>query len=666
MPFLSNTPITSHAHVAIIGAGPRGTSVLERICASVRDFLQPGGQLTIHVVDPSTPGSGAVWRTNQSQELLMNTVAGQITLFTDDSVVCSGPIRRGPSMYEWAAMDPSSKLGPDDYPSRAHYGQYLEWIFSETVRNAPAGVDVKVHKARAVRLDDSSATNQALELSNGEIISDLNSVVLAQGHVPLQVDSQLQQLTMYAKANGLNHIQPVNPADVDLSCIAPGDSVLLRGLGLNFCDFMALLTTGRGGRFERTSKGLQYIPSGQEPHLYACSRRGVPSQARGDNAKGAYGRHMPYLLTEDVINGFRNRAESGNPPDFLSEVWPLVAKEVETVYYECLLGESACKLLNFRSRFLASRHGSSEETQLLNHLGMPEDLRWSWERIQRPFTGRSFKSPSEWRTWLLEYLREDVKEATLGNVEGPLKAALDIMRDLRNELRLIVDHRGISGASRRDHLDRWYTPLNAFLSIGPPRIRVEQMVALIEAGVLDILGPKPEVRAEGGAWLANSPEVPGSEVRVTTIIEARLPEPSLRHTGDQLLAHLFTTGQCREHVVDGYATGGLDVTDAPYHLIDAVGHPHEARFALGVPTEGVHWVTAAGARPGVNSVTLCDTDHVARAALKSALIKPEEVKTKARLTLKVSGRVEQETGNPSKSVSIITPSEINPLQTVQA
>lgn len=185
------------------------------------------------------------------------------------------------------------------------------------------------------------------------------------------------------------------------------------------------------------------------------------------------------------------------------------------------------------------------------------------------------------------------------------------------------------------------------------------MVALMKAGILDILGPKPEVKAEAGAWLANSPEIPGSEVRVTTIIEARLPEPSLKNTGDQLLAHLLTTGQCREHIVDGYATGGLDVTDAPYHLIDALGHPHEARFALGVPTEGVHWVTAAGARPGVNSVTLSDTDHVARAALKSALTKSEEFGPKGDLTLKMPGQHVQETQDLSKGAVIVASSEIN-------
>lgn len=49
------------------------------------------------------------------------------------------------------------------------------------------------------------------------------------------------------------------------------------------------------------------------------------------------GRHYPLLLTEDVIAGFRRRAESGSPPEFLAEIWPLVTKEVETVYYGLLL-----------------------------------------------------------------------------------------------------------------------------------------------------------------------------------------------------------------------------------------------------------------------------------------------------------------------------------------
>lgn len=86
------------------------------------------------------------------------------------------------------------------------------------------------------------------------------------------------------------------------------------------------------------------------------------------------------------------------------------------------------------------------------------------------------------------------------------------------------------------------------------------------------------------------------------------------------------TGQCRLHAIDGYETGGLDVTQRPYRLINRQGRPHPRRFAIGVPTEGVHWVTAAGARPGVDSVTLSDADAVARAALRT-LRGPRECET---------------------------------------
>ncbi|CAM5593526.1 hypothetical protein SPURM210S_07202 [Streptomyces purpurascens] len=553
----------------------------------------------------------------------MNTVACQVTLFTDDSVDCSGPIRPGPSLYEWAR----GTLDPDEDPYPGRLRPLLEWVFARTVRDAPPNVRVETHRARAVRLDDTPGGHQALTLDDGRTLTGLSAVVLAQGHLPATADPAGRRLAAHAARHGLRHIPPANPADVDLSSVPAGEPVLLRGLGLNFFDHTALLTTGRGGRFVRDTRGggLRYLPSGREPRLYAGSRRGIPYQARGDNAKGPYGRHVPLVLTPETIAGFRKRADSGEAPDFLAEIWPLVAKEVETVYYSALLrragdpADSAGRCQEFTDLFLAVPHGDPREAVLLDEFGVPGAERWSWERVSRPHAGRDFAHLGEWRDWLLSYLREDAAQAALGNVRGPLKAALDVLRDLRNELRLIVDHGGLAGASRRDHLDRWYTPLNAFLSIGPPRRRIEELAALMEAGVVQVLGPRLEVAEEDGAWAARSPDVPGSVVRVTTLIEARLPEADLRSTADGLLAGLLRTGQCRPHTADGYETGGLDVTERPYHLIDRQGVAHTRRFAFGVPTEGVHWVTAAGARPGVDSVTLSDADAVARAALRAVV-----------------------------------------------
>ncbi|WP_371664909.1 FAD/NAD(P)-binding protein [Streptomyces sp. NBC_00280] len=612
--------------VALVGAGPRGTSVLERLCASAPELLPPGARLTVHVVDPAPPGAGQVWRTSQSPRLLMNTVASQVTLFTDDTVDCSGPVRPGPSLYEWARDSPdvAGELGPDDYPTRAHYGRYLEWVFSKVVREAPPAVRVRTHRARATRLDDAPDGSQTLTLADGRTLTALTAVVLAQGHLPLVPDDEQRRLASYALHRGLCHIPPANPADVDLSPLAAGEPVLLRGLGLNFFDHLTLLTTGRGGRFVRDRPnsgggGLRYLPSGREPRLYAGSRRGIPYQARGDNAKGPYGRHTPLVLTDEAIACFRKRADSGEAPGFRTEIWPLVAKEVETVYYETLLRtrESTDRPLGgFRDRFLAAPHRDPQEAAVLDEFGVPEGERWSWERMSRPYAGQVFPDTAAWRSWLLAHLHEDAARAASGNVDGPVKAAQDVLRDLRNELRLIVDHGGLSGDSRRDHLDRWYTPLNAFLSIGPPRRRVEELAALVTAGVVEILGPRLDVRAEDGAWVAHSPDVPGSAVRVTSLVEARLPEADLRRTADPLLARLLRTGGARPHVSDGHETGGLDVTPRPYFLMNRQGRSHARRLAFGVPTEGVHWVTAAGARPGVDSVILSDADAMARAVLR--------------------------------------------------
>ncbi|WP_217188927.1 FAD/NAD(P)-binding protein [Streptomyces buecherae] len=633
--------------VCVVGAGPRGLSVLERLCAAARGTSRDT-RLHIHLVDPHPPGPGRVWRVDQSRQLLMNTVAGQISLFTDDSVELQGPLEPGPSLYQWAQAllapggaadcgDPAYRdvtlaeardLGPDSYPTRAFYGQYLTWVFDRIVAGAPAHVHLTTHAARAVALDDAQARPghevplQRVTLSNGTVLDGLDAVVLALGHLPADAGAGERAIAEQASAHGLGYLPPANPADVDLSAIGAGEPVLLRGLGLNFFDYQALLTAGRGGVFERVAGRLVYRPSGREPRLYAGSRRGIPYQARGENEKGPHGRHEPLLLTPEKIAELHRRPEDSPGVDFRAEVWPLVAKEAETVYYSALLAsrDRAADVEGFRKEYLDRPWNSAEESQVLDAYGITGADRWDWDGLAHPYRGQEFDGPGDFERWLLDHLRTDVAQARRGNVSGPHKAALDVLRDLRNEIRLVVDHGGLHGDSHREHLDRWYTPLNAYLSIGPPARRTEEMVALIEAGVLRVIGPDLRVDVSADGYRATSPYVPDSTVRARFLIEARLPDITLRRTGDALLRHLRDSGQCRAHRVatrDGgwYETDGLAVTARPFHLLDAADRPHPRRFAFGVPTEAVHWVTAAGIRPGVGSVTLTDSDAIALAAL---------------------------------------------------
>ncbi|WP_318204970.1 FAD/NAD(P)-binding protein [Streptomyces sp. SCL15-4] len=635
--------------VCVIGAGPRGLSVLERLCANAAAEADRR-PLTVHMVDPYPPGAGRVWRTDQSEHLLMNTVASQVTMFTDDSVRIEGALVPGPSLYEWArfltligpmdgarhderVLAEARALGPDSYPTRAFYGHYLEWVFQRVTRTAPGGLTTVVHRARAVGLTDEPDGTQRVRLDDGRSVAGLAAVVLAQGHLPVRRSRRQRELAEFAGAHGLGYVAPANPADADLSAVRPGETVALLGLGLNFFDHTALLTLGRGGRFERRGGRLVYLPSGREPRLVAGSRRGLPFHARGENQKGPHGRHEPALLTAEVIEELRQRARRRGGIDFRETVWPLVAKEAETVYYTALLtaADRTADARRLRAAYLAVPPGSRREQDILDEFGVAPADRWDWDRIARPYAGRDFVSPADFRGWLVAHLRADLASARAGNVDGPLKSALDVLRDLRNELRLVIDHGGLTGRSHRRDLDGWYTPLNAYLSIGPPAGRIEEAIALIEAGVLDVLGPDARAGADRarGTFVIESPAVPGSRVPAGTLVEARLPETDLRTTADPLLRRLLASGRCRPHRIGdpegtSYETGGLAVTGAPFRVIDAEGRAHPRRFAFGVPTESVHWATAAGIRPGVNSVTLQDSDAIARAVLAAADRRPDD------------------------------------------
>ena len=106
--------------VAIVGMGPRGLAVLERLLVRARAGAAPA-ELAVWAVDDVEPGVGRIWRVGQPRWLVMNTVAGQVTMYSDGP---AGPPRagHGPSLADWlrAQPDPTvAALGAADYAPRS-------------------------------------------------------------------------------------------------------------------------------------------------------------------------------------------------------------------------------------------------------------------------------------------------------------------------------------------------------------------------------------------------------------------------------------------------------------------------------------------------------------------------------------------------------------------
>ena len=392
--------------------------------------LPPGARLTVHVVDPAPPGAGRVWRTAQSAR-----AADEHRGLAGDPVHrrqrgLRGPDTPGPEPVRvGGTRTPTRRLGPDDYPTRAPATAAIWSGSSPQVRaQAPARGDGRgapgPRRCGSTRPPDGRADPHPRRRPT--VLTGLSAVVLAQGHLPVVADADAATPRRLRRPRtACATVPPANPADVDLSPRRPGRTgaaarprpQLLRPHGA------ADDGPRRPFRPRPTTGALRYLPSGREPRLYAGSRRGIPYQARGDNAKGPHGRHHPLVLTAEVIAGFRKRADSGEAPDFLHRD---MAAGGEGGGDGLLRGAAAARcgrrppLATSGTASSPRPHRGPEEAAVLDGFGdrAGRPLVLGPDRRGRTRT-RSSPTPAACRDWLLGHLREDAAQAALGNVAGP-------------------------------------------------------------------------------------------------------------------------------------------------------------------------------------------------------------------------------------------------------
>ncbi|MDT0436550.1 MULTISPECIES: FAD/NAD(P)-binding protein [Streptomyces] len=608
------TPASAGARrpvVAVVGAGPRGTAVVQRLAARLGG---DGPGADIEVIEPFVPGAGRVWAPGQPESLLMNTLAGHATAFPDDSVRTPGPPTPGPTLLEWSGHH-SPGLAPHAYPPRALMGRYLAWAFERIAAGAPPGVRVVHRRDRAVELAAAPGDRLRLVLAGGgEVVAD--AVVLATGHTEVLPGDGESALRSDAARLGLVHVPPGQAHESDLSRVAAGEPVLVRGLALNFFDQLTLLTSGRGGRFTTSPGGrARYLPSGREPRVYAGSGRGLPYLARGHAPGTMPAGHRRVVLDDAAVEGLLARGPGA--VSFTGDVWPLIAKEAGLAWYGVLLrrspGECAFAAREFLARYAVAPYGSVAETGLLERAFADPAARFDLRDLDRPLRGRRFASRAEFDGWTRARLDDDLAQA-LDPGSSPLKAAAAAVASVKGAVRRLVAGGALGGETRAEL--SWLRAFGAHLSSGPPPSRIAELLALSEAGVVSFLGARPEVHVDAarGVFTAVSATVPDEPVEARALVDAWLPGADAARTADPLLRSLLDSGLGRVHRGDGGRggpSGALDVDPAGLRVRDARGVASDRLFACGVPLEGVEWNTAIGARARSNAALFRQADVVA-------------------------------------------------------
>ena len=639
--------------VVFIGGGPRTAGVLERLAANRPALFS--GPLDVHVVEPYEPGSGRIWRYDQDPGLLLNSAAEDVTMFTDSSVECEGPAADGPGLAGWAAgvLDGSIADVPDfpralreqlrsltgaTFATRQLQSQYLEWFFRRSA--AALGGNVTVHRTAAVAIeppagpsctDGSDGGACVVRLANGGTLR-ADVVVTALGHTDSRPDAASAAWSSFAARHGGFHAAPSYTTDVDYSALAPGQNVIVSGMGLAFVDLMVILMEGRGGRFEETPDGsLRYLASGREPRLWAGSRRGVPYHSKiSASLRGEAPGALRFFTAPAVAALLERHAEL----DFRSQLWPIIAKEAGYGYYRELFTGSPERVSigwpEFAAPFVELDWYSAAREQLVAASVPDSRFHLDLERLDRPFAGRRFACHDEVQKAVTGYIEHD-----LGLRDGPdhpetLALFLALLKVYMELGRLVPMER--LNASSQQTVHGWWHGFFSFMDSGPPPVRLREMLALHRAGLLHFLGPGLSLTADEstGEFVAGSATpgsaTPGSAtqsrvaaVRTKAFIEARLPSPSVARSLNPLLESLHLSGLASEQqllAADGiHSTGKLLVTSG-HQLVDAQGRPHGRIFGIGPGTSG--WGAGAFARPGTNASPFRENDALARNILSVA------------------------------------------------
>ena len=635
--------------LVIVGGGPRAISLIERLTA------RRPRQLRIAVIDRFEVGAGATWRTDQTPHFLNNTYAAHTTIYPDESTPLTGPLTPGPDLTDWAravthgqpqpaaeaaagwqaparpawAIEEARDLQPWSFPSRRLQGVY----YREQLQAILARGGVRLEAVLGTATDvESHGDQRTVRLADGrEFTAPL--VVLAQGMVQARADARTERFAAAAATHSLTYIPPGMPSERDWSILPGGAPVLTAGLGANFFDVITLLTEGRGGKFTARSGpfDLAYEPSGREPRFVVGSRRGLPYRS-----KSYYGNFPPRYVPQLATPEWFEAAGARKNQDFARDLWPQFLREF-TVAHLATLAASRPALVPgiaagndsewadpatvpLRPEVLTRIErtapeelaGLVEEYLAATGPGDRRNFTFDPQRLDRPdWDGADgFET---WEQWVRRWVAAERASIT-EPLRSPRATVNRAMALLRGQLARIVRAGAVDAASELRDIDGWFAGISLALASGPPPERTARLLALVEAGIVDLLGENSAFDVDGAALVGRSPA--RGEVHARAFIETRMSKGAVDVTDDPLINALKSAGAARLHAKTSAAgepvlTRTLDVTPGEFALIAADGESDPRVRVLGIPASDVQPGSAIGATPGIPSPLLAGADLVA-------------------------------------------------------
>lgn len=559
--------------VAIVGCGPWGLGVLERLHTAA--LLDERVRLVVHVVEPGPPGVG-IYSEQLPEYLLLNTACGQVDLFA--SKILDPELQCGfarPAFFDWLVahgyrvpqyrradgVESYRNVDKGDFLPRRWLGRYLRMVFETLAGHLPPNLQLCVHPRRALDIAALPEGERILLDDGTHVHADYAFLTLGHGEHPMS-HSELREMS---SSGALATLEPES--------IEPDAAIGLAGFGLTAIDSITHLTVGRGGSFVQAEQGLAYVPSGREPRLQQFSRGGAPYATRPQGPDEMARR--PGSLAHDD-EGVRRLIRAHGNVDFRRDVLPLVLGEM-TASFEHV------------SRVVDGQHGGFDAAGEL--FGSDE----------------AFADSRAYEESLTARVSLDLHQSRRGTSRSPRKAGLESLREMREMVRTLVDFGGLTEESFADYRRCFVTNIYRLI-VGPPVQKMEEWLALRRAGVVSAaVGPNPRVVPRAGGWTLRSTRLERGVSRETSRLlcgYASAAESVIQ--GSPLLKKLVAAGRVRALGPTGALGCGLEL-DARFHP-RAHGATARRLFVLGLLSEGARSFNLYVPSPGSRLRAFTDAD----------------------------------------------------------
>jgi hypothetical protein len=553
--------LIDNQRIVIVGMGSRGLSVLEQLIGAARRDPQKV-LMMIELYDPQSPGSG-LHLPEQPDYLMLNTMAGQLSAFSAAHPAWFPGETPGLTFLQWCnAQDlrlnerghvshscAGRPIEFGDFVPRQLLGRYLRDSYDYLLRLCPPHVQVRHYRNNVIGCSVKQFDQGFVLHTEGGRRVEADAVFLTVGHAP----------------------QPPTCCN--------GRRVGIEGLGLGAMDAVAALTEGRGGRYvqDHCLSGWRYVASGLEPQIYLYSRSGLPFHCR-PQWRGSAVPNPRLFFTPRAVQGLRDHAVSGRL-DFAGQVLPLIKDEMRGAFYLAQVRLCAperteqirhwlqeARTADMRRGIftaLAAEFGPFEPQDYLNVNGWQGD-------------------PASYAQWFRDWIAEDLTRSRQGVEGSPLTLALEVWRNCRDVLRLAADHDGLNDRSTLEFYGTWAALSNRLVG-GPQKERYEDLLALIDGGVVTLLPPMRISQQGAVTRLKAIDPVYDAVIEVDDLISARNAHSGLSLNRSGLIDDLLRQGLIK--AAHPYPADGIAV-DASNRALHRDGSVQPRLWVLGPMAEG--------------------------------------------------------------------------------